>query len=81
MENGAVLIAATSASASLGLCVIRVWQWTSKEDDREEVAREEWMFWKVVGFLLKLMVVFAAMAYVRELVKQAMCKFYFLSCS
>jgi hypothetical protein len=82
VANGVVLIATTWASASSGPCVIRVWQWRSKDDDwGEEGAEEGWTLCEVVGFLVKLMVVCAAIAYVAGFVKQAVCKLYFPSCS
>ena len=80
MENGVILIATASASAPSGPCAIKLWQWKLKEEDREEVAWEGWTFCEVLGFLVKLVVAFAAIAYVVELGKQAICKLYFLSC-
>jgi hypothetical protein len=78
-ENGVVLIATASASASSGPCAIRVWQWSSKEGDREEVTGEGWTLNEMVVFLVKLVVVFAAMAYFVGLVEQAVCKLHFPS--
>jgi hypothetical protein len=84
VTNGGVLIATASASASSGPCVISVWQWRSKENEDEDwegVAGGGWTLYEVVGFLVKLVVVFAAVAYVAGLVKQAVCKLYIQSCS
>jgi hypothetical protein len=80
VENGVVLVATASASASSGPCAIKVWQWRSKKD-REEVTGEGWTLCEMVGFLVKLVVVFAAIAYLVGLIRQAVCKLHFPSCS
>lgn len=80
VKNGVVLIATATASASSGPCAIRVWQWRSKEEDRDEVTREEWTLCEMVGFLMKLLVVCMAIAHLVGLVKQAVCRLHFLSC-
>jgi hypothetical protein len=47
-----------------------------KENREEEVAGEGWSFCEVIGLLVKLVVVLAAVAYAVGLVKQTVCDLY-----
>ena len=74
MENGVVLIASASATASLGPNAILVWQWGSnKKAGDQEVVDGGWTTGKGIGFLIKLVVVIAAMAYLVELIGKTVC--------
>jgi len=71
MENGMVLIASASATASSGPYAIVVWRWGSNQKcGDQEVVDGGWTTWKVIGFLIKLVVVIAAMMYFVELVRR-----------
>ena len=71
MENGLVLITAASATASLAPCAVVRWQWRSNEkSSMQEVMCEGWTIGEVAKLLFKVMVVFAAMAYVWGLIEQ-----------
>ena len=77
MENGLVLIATASATASSGPCAIVLWEWKSNEKtSRQEAVCEGWTIWEAVKLLFKMAVVFGAMAYFWGLIKQTVCCVY-----
>jgi len=70
LEDGGVLIASASATASSGHAIV-VWQWGSNKKTADQDVDGRWTTWKVVGFLMKVVVVIAALAYFVELIRTA----------
>jgi hypothetical protein len=78
LDDGAVLIATASATVSSGNSVIQMWRWKTKQNTgREELVGGGWTFWEIMEFVLKLVVVMAAMSYSMDLVKHTVCEIHF----
>lgn len=69
LEDGGVLIAGASATASSGPYAIVVWKWGSNQKAGDQDVDGRWTTWKVIGFLMKVVVVIAALAYFVELIR------------
>jgi disulfide bond formation protein DsbB len=69
LEDGGVLIAGASATASSGPYAIVVWKWGANQKAGDQDVDGRWTTWKVIGFLMKVVVVIAALAYFVELIR------------